>query len=90
MQTLPYLPHPADTYLLLIQPIGGKARVEYYMRTDVLPSQSPAILFEGGRVEAKKFLAGKSKEIAWESVPQFNQRKGRKGHLPKPEQIYAG
>ncbi len=80
--------HPADSYLLLIQPTGGFARVEYYMRTDVLPNQSPAILFEGGRVEAKRFLKAKQVEIAWESVPQFNQPKCTRKSTPKLRQSY--
>lgn len=68
-------------YLLLTQRIGHPARVEYH--TDTVEE----LLFEGGRVAAKKFLKAKRLEIGWENVPAFCEKRARRGRPPTFVQI---
>ena len=69
--------HPTENYLLLEQKPGQKAFV-YHVNAQ---TDAREVMFEGGRVAAKKFLAELAVSIAWENVPQYNRKKGRNGCL---------
>lgn len=79
--------HPANEYMVLVQPPAGEARVEYYYPYALGAEKAPEILFRGGRIEAKRFLRTKSKEIGWENVPQYCRKKSRRKIVPKLELI---
>jgi len=72
------------SYLLLIQPAGKQARVEYVDADTNFHTP----IFEGGRWAARRFLKCKAQEIGWEAVPQFCQKKGRNGFDGSRIQIY--
>lgn len=66
-----------NSYLLLNQGNNRLATVSY-VNTD---NKTEFLLFEGGRVTAKKFLRNKQNEAEFNNVPAFNKK--RKGTMTK-------